>query len=113
MLKPGENGSEMVMPAAWFDNCFEMVHAAKRAFSEMVAEIEYPMGRWGAAATDECLKYSLTLLVMLNSISSSVSHLKLLKVSLLHDVNLLETSRNPAPNDVGGILKWIGHQGLN
>lgn len=102
MLKPAENGSEMVMPAAWFDNCFEMVHAAKRAFSELVEEIEYPMSQWGAAATDEYLNYSLSLLDFLNSITSSVSHLKLLKISLLHDVNLLENSRNPAPNDVGG-----------
>ncbi|KAI3448851.1 hypothetical protein Pfo_005516 [Paulownia fortunei] len=105
LLKPGK-GSEL-LSLAWFHNCFELIHVTNRAFAKLVVEIDYPMSQWGGQATEEYLSYSLNLLDMLNSITSSVSHLNQAKISIFHALSLIENS----PTSAAKYLKKI--QGRN
>jgi len=50
------------------------------------------MSRWEAASADEYLKYSLSLLELCNSVSSSLSNLGKARVSLAHGLSLVEKS---------------------
>lgn len=93
LLKPE---AEEVMSLAWFHNCFELIHTNNRAFAKMVAEIDYPMSKWGAKATEEYLSYTLNVLDILNSISSSVSHINSSKVSIMHALSMIKNSTCPA-----------------
>ncbi|KAH6765873.1 hypothetical protein C2S52_016856 [Perilla frutescens var. hirtella] len=102
LSQAGGNGSEM-KSFAWFNNCFEMMHVANNAFGKLVVEIDYPMSQWGAAATHDYLSYTLSLMDMLNSINSSVSHLNMLKISVLHGLSLVENSPNSAAKHLNKI----------
>lgn len=89
-----KSGEIETIHAEWFNNCFKAIHAANTAFAELVVEVEYPMSKWGAAAIDEHLGYTLSLMDMLNSITSCVSHLNMVKISMLHGLSLVENSPN-------------------
>jgi hypothetical protein len=68
------------------------MHLTNRAFAKLVVEIDFPMSRWGREATEEYLSYSLDLLDILNSISSSLSHLSRARISIFHALTLIKTS---------------------
>ncbi|KAM2815497.1 hypothetical protein COP1_039852 [Malus domestica] len=76
----------------WILQCFELLPVVQSAFAKLVVEVDFPMSRWEAASVDEYLKYSLSLLELCNSVSSSLSNLGKARVSLAHGLSLVEKS---------------------
>lgn len=54
------------------------------------------MSKWGEAAINEYLGYTLSMMDMLNSITYCVSHLNMAKISMLYGLGLVENSPNSA-----------------
>lgn len=63
-----------------------------KAFAKLLVEIDYPMSKWEATSIDAYLNYTLTLLDLLNSISSSLSNLSQAQLSLSHTLSLIKDS---------------------
>ncbi|KAL2536801.1 Protein BPS1 [Forsythia ovata] len=76
----------------WFHHCYDMLHMSNKSFAKLVVDIDYPMSKWGNAATEEYLNYSFNLLELLNSISSSLSHLSQAKLELSHALSHVPNS---------------------
>ncbi|GER45357.1 arginine/serine-rich 45 [Striga asiatica] len=66
---------------AGLEKCFDLINTANSAFAIMAAQIDHPMSKWGENLTERYLSYTLTLLGLLNSVSSSLSHLNRVKMS--------------------------------
>ncbi|OMP00819.1 hypothetical protein COLO4_12331 [Corchorus olitorius] len=81
-----------ILSFPWIQQCFELLPAINRAFAKLVVEIDYPISSWEVASVDEYLNYGLHLLELLNSVSSSVSHLAHARLSFAHALSLLENS---------------------
>ncbi|CAB4301263.1 unnamed protein product [Prunus armeniaca] len=77
---------------SWIQQCFDLLPIINHAFAKLVVAIDYPVSKWEAASVDEYLKYSLNLLELCNSISSSLSHLGKARLSLAHALSLVENS---------------------
>lgn len=84
-------GSE-ILSFPWIQQSFELISLINKAFAKLVVAIEYPASKWEAASVDAYLQYSLNLLELFNSISSSLSHLGQARLSLSHGVILEEKS---------------------
>ncbi|PON74317.1 Protein BPS [Parasponia andersonii] len=95
-------GSE-ILSFSWIQQCFELIPMINKAFAKLAVEIGYPASKWEAASVDEYLKYSLNLLELFNSISSSLSHLGQARLSLSHGVSLEEKSSGLALNKLRAI----------
>ncbi|XP_022735479.1 protein BPS1, chloroplastic-like [Durio zibethinus] len=84
-------GSE-ILSLSWIQQCFELLSLINRAFAKLVVDMDYPMSSWEVASVDEYLSYSLHLLELLNSVSSSLSHLAHARLSFAHALSLLGNS---------------------
>ncbi|XP_022759442.1 UPF0496 protein 4-like [Durio zibethinus] len=85
------SGSE-ILSFLWIQRCFELLPLINRAFAKLVVDIDYPMSSWEVASLDEYLNYDLHLLELLNSVSSSLSHLAHARLSFAHALGLLDNS---------------------
>nr|XP_027186605.1 uncharacterized protein LOC113784582 [Cicer arietinum] len=72
---------------SWFQRCFGLLPIINKAFAKLVMDIDYPMSQWKVDSIEGYLNYTMNLLELLNSISSSLSHL-CLRLSLAHGLNL-------------------------
>jgi len=59
-------------------------------------DIDYPISKWEVASGEEYLKYSLILLELFNSISSSLANHGQARLSLAHALSLVEDSPSSA-----------------
>ena len=91
LLLNSKPGSE-ILSLSWIQQCFELLPLINRAFAKLVVDIDYPMSSWDVASLDEYFNYGLHLLELLNSVSSSLSHLAHARLSFAHALNLLENS---------------------
>ncbi|KAH7570603.1 hypothetical protein ACOSP7_018881 [Xanthoceras sorbifolium] len=92
LLSNSKPGSEL-LSFAWIQLCFELLQVINKAFAKVVVDIDYPMSKWEASSSvEEYLNYSLCLMELLNSISSSMSHLRQARLSLSHALSLVENS---------------------
>ncbi|KAK3023822.1 hypothetical protein RJ639_044746 [Escallonia herrerae] len=80
------------MSLEWIKKCFALLPVINRAFAKMVVDIDYPMSIWEVGAAEEYLCYSLNLLELLNSVTSSISHLDQARLSISHALSLIETT---------------------
>lgn len=76
----------------WVHQCFEILPFVNNAFAKLVVAIDYPMSKWEVGSIEEYLNYSITLLQLLNTIISSLSHLGHARVSLSHALSRVESS---------------------
>ncbi|KEH17670.1 hypothetical protein MtrunA17_Chr4g0020231 [Medicago truncatula] len=81
-------GSE-ILSLFWIKKCLGILPLINKAFTKFTLEIDYPMSKWEVDSIEEYLNYSLCLLELFNSISSSLSHLEKAKLSLIHNLKLL------------------------
>lgn len=65
-----------------------MIRITDAAFADLVTEIDYPMNEWGRRAMEDYACFTLTVLDILNSINSSLSHFSHARVSILHSLSL-------------------------
>ncbi|KAK7312109.1 hypothetical protein VNO77_35707 [Canavalia gladiata] len=86
-----KGGSEMVS-LSWIEKCFGVLSISNKAFAKLCMDIDYPMSVWEGDCVEVYLSYSLCLLELFNSISSSLSHLVQARLSLSHGLTLLENS---------------------
>jgi len=63
-------------------------------FVKLLVDIDYPMSKWNVDSIEVYLKYTMSLLEVLNSISSSLYHLGHARVSLAHGLNLVEKKKS-------------------
>ncbi|KAK7258206.1 hypothetical protein RIF29_32729 [Crotalaria pallida] len=84
-LEPGFE----VLSLSWIDKCFRVLPFANKAFAKLVSDIDYPMSAWEVDSIEGYLNYTLCLLDLFNSISSSLSHLGQARLSLSHGLSLL------------------------
>ncbi|KAK1553460.1 hypothetical protein Q3G72_035557 [Acer saccharum] len=96
LLSNSKPGSSEFISFSWIQQCFELLPVINKAFAKMVMEIDYPMRKWEASSVEEYLNYSLSLMELLNSISSSISHLGHARLSLSHALSLVENSPSMA-----------------
>lgn len=81
-------GSE-ILSLFWIKKCLGILPLINKAFTKFTLEIDYPMSKWEVDSIEEYLNYSLCLLELFNSISSSLSHLEKAKLSLIHNLKLI------------------------
>ncbi|KAK2636966.1 hypothetical protein Ddye_031758 [Dipteronia dyeriana] len=96
LLSNSKPGSSEFISFSWIQQCFELLPVINKAFAKMVMEIDCPMRKWEASSVEEYLNYSLSLMELLNSISSSISHLGHARLSLSHALSLVENSPSMA-----------------
>jgi hypothetical protein len=89
-LKPESENLSM----SWFLRCFGLLPIIHKAFAKLVMDIDYPMSQWDVDSIEGYLNYTITLLELLNSISSSLSHLGHAKLSLAYGLTLLEKEKS-------------------
>ncbi|XP_014499981.1 protein BPS1, chloroplastic [Vigna radiata var. radiata] len=87
----------------WFERCLALLPLINKAFAKLVADMDYPMSKWGVGSTEGYLCYTLSLLELFNSISSCISHLGQARISLAHGLTLLENSPSLARKHLKGI----------
>ncbi|XVF73588.1 hypothetical protein PTKIN_Ptkin12aG0214200 [Pterospermum kingtungense] len=91
LLLDSKTGSD-ILSFSWIQQCFEVLPLINRAFAKLVVDIDHPMSSWEGATLDNYLHYGLHLLELLNSVSSSLSHLAHAWLSFAHALRLLENS---------------------
>lgn len=84
-------GSE-ILSLPWILQCFGLLPSIHRAFAKLVMDIDYPISKWEAASVEEYLNYSLSLMELFNSMSSSLAYLGHARLSLAHALSLVENS---------------------
>ncbi|XP_068344275.1 protein BPS1, chloroplastic-like [Pyrus communis] len=106
-LSSSKSAGSEIPSFPWIQQCYELVPIIQSAFAKLVVEVDFPMSRWEAASVDRYLKYSLSLLELCNSVSSSLSNLGKARVSLAHGLSLVE---NSSPSSALEHLKAIQFQ---
>ncbi|KAK2440225.1 hypothetical protein QL285_011660 [Trifolium repens] len=89
-LKPGSENISL----SWFLRCFGLLPIIHKAFAKLVMDIDYPMSQWNVDSIEGYLNYTKNLLELLNSMSSSLSHLGHAKLSLAYGLALLEKEKS-------------------
>jgi hypothetical protein len=89
-LKPESENLSM----SWFLRCFGLLPIIHKAFAKLVMDIDYPMSQWDVDSIEGYLNYTMNLLELLNSISSSLSHLGHARLSLTYGLTLLEKEKS-------------------
>ncbi|KAJ4711532.1 Protein BPS1 chloroplastic [Melia azedarach] len=95
-LTPNSKPGSEFPSFSWIQRCFGILPVINKAFAKLVVDIDFPISKWEAASAEEYLNYSLSLLELLNSISSSISHLGQARLALSHALGLVENSRSLA-----------------
>ena len=75
---------------------FKLLQGINRAFSIFLKDLDYPIGKWKGKLAEDYLSYSLNLLDVLNSISSSISHVGISRLTLTHAISLIPNSLDSA-----------------
>ncbi|XP_057750184.1 protein BPS1, chloroplastic-like [Arachis stenosperma] len=99
VLKPGGGPSSseiLFLSLTWIEKCFGILPFTNKAFANLVVDIDYPLSTWEVGSIEGYLSYSLCLLEIFNSISSSLSHLAQSRLSLAHGLSVLEDSSLPS-----------------
>lgn len=100
-LKPGSE----ILSLSWIEKCLELLSITNKALANLAVDIDYPMSVWEVDSIEGYLSYSLCLLDLFNSISSSFSRLEQARLSLSHGLALLE--KNSPSSATGHHLKAI------
>ncbi|ESW21038.1 hypothetical protein PHAVU_005G036000 [Phaseolus vulgaris] len=87
----------------WFQRCLGLLPLINEAFAKLVADMDYPMSKWEVGSTEGYLSYTLSLLELLNSVSSCLSHLGQARISLAHGLTLVQDSPSLARKHLKGI----------
>lgn len=88
--------SSEILSFRWIKRCIALLRVQHRAFAKLIVEIDYPLRKQDASSGDDFLKYTLKLLELLNSISSSLSHLGQVRLELSHALSLVDSSPSSA-----------------
>lgn len=108
-LKPGSE----ILSLFWIQKFLGILPLINKAFEKLTLEIDYPMSKWEVDSIEEYLSYSLCLLELFNSISSSLSHLEKAKLSLIHALKVFENENSPSFTTSHHNLKAIQPSCLN
>ncbi|KAG4169741.1 hypothetical protein ERO13_A12G100450v2 [Gossypium hirsutum] len=87
-LKPGSEISSFL----WIQQCYELLSLINTTLAKLVVDIGYPVNRWEVISLHQYLNYSFHLLELLNSVSSSLSHLTHARLSFALALTLLQNS---------------------
>ncbi|KAK6928799.1 hypothetical protein RJ641_005004 [Dillenia turbinata] len=103
ILASNSNQGIEILSFPWILQCVEIFPIMNNAFSKLLVEINYPLSTWKGNCTEEYLNYSLSMLDMFNSISSSLSRLGHARILLSHAVSLIPNSPSLADKKIEGI----------
>ncbi|MED6145662.1 hypothetical protein PIB30_027379 [Stylosanthes scabra] len=96
LLKPGSSSEILFFSLTWIEQCFGILPFTNKAFANLVVDIDCPLSKWEVGSIEGYLSYSLCLLEIFNSVSSSLSHLSQSRLSLSHGLSLLQDSSHPS-----------------
>lgn len=82
-----------ILSLSWIQRCFGLFPIINNVFAKLLVDIDYPMSRWEVDSIEGYLNYTKSLLDVLNSISSSLSHLGHARLSLAHGLTLVENKK--------------------
>ncbi|KAF7836100.1 UPF0496 protein 4-like [Senna tora] len=85
-----------ILSLSWIQNSLGLFPVAHEAFAKLIVEIDYPASKWESESVEAFLGYSMILLDLFNSVSSSLSQLAQARMSLSHGLSLLESSPSSA-----------------
>lgn len=88
------NPESEILSLSWFQRCFCLLPIINKAFAKLVLDIEYPTSKWNIDSIEVYLNYTMSLLEVLNSISSCLSHLGHARLSLAHGLTLVENKKS-------------------
>ena len=83
-----------ILALSWFQRCFGLLPIINKVFAKLVMDIDYPMSKWNVDSIEVYLNYTMSLLEVLNSISSCLSHLGHARLSLAHGLTLVENNKS-------------------
>lgn len=83
-----------ILSLSWFQGCFGLLSIINKVFAKLVVDINYPMSKWNVDSIEVYLNYTMSLLEVLNSISSCLSHLGHTRLSLAHGMTLVEKKKS-------------------
>ncbi|KAL2897577.1 Protein BPS1 chloroplastic [Bienertia sinuspersici] len=95
LLADQKHGSNS-LSLSWFIPCFKFLQGMNRAFAKLVKDLNYPISKWKGNFAEEYLSYTLNMLDALNSISSSISHVGISRLTLTHAISLISNSPSSA-----------------
>ncbi|KAJ1400259.1 hypothetical protein SESBI_29643 [Sesbania bispinosa] len=81
-----------ILSLSWIEKFLGLLSITNKALAKLAVDIDYPMSTWEVDSIEGYLNYTLCLLQLFNSISSSLSHLEQSRLSLSHGLTLLENS---------------------
>uniref|UniRef100_A0A3Q7GVW5 Uncharacterized protein n=1 Tax=Solanum lycopersicum TaxID=4081 RepID=A0A3Q7GVW5_SOLLC len=95
ILEPETELEFQFLSLVWIQKCVGVIPSINRAFAKLVVVIEHPMNKWGKSQIKEYLDYSLSLLELLNSETSGVSHLSHAKLCISHGLSFIGKNSDP------------------
>ncbi|XP_050212074.1 uncharacterized protein LOC126662212 [Mercurialis annua] len=99
LLSNSKPGGFDILSLEWIQKCFQVLPSINKAFAKLVVEIEYDMSEWKEISMEAYLNYSLEILDLFNSISSSISYLEQSRVSFSHALSVVQASPNSSGID--------------
>ncbi|KAF7824608.1 protein BPS1, chloroplastic-like [Senna tora] len=76
--------------------CFALLPLTHKAFAELVVDIDHPVSRWSPDSVEEYLGYTLRLIELFNSVSSSLSRIGQSRLSLSYGLIKFKKSSSPS-----------------
>lgn len=83
-----------ILSLSWFQRFFGLLPIINKDFVKLLVDIDYPMSKWKVDCIEVYLNYTMRLLELLNSISSSLSHFGHARLSLTHGMNLVDKKKS-------------------
>ncbi|KAL5708146.1 hypothetical protein ACHQM5_018973 [Ranunculus cassubicifolius] len=102
--KPGS--LEEIYTFSWIQTSLHILPNIDRSFAKFIAEIDYPVTKWKTFHAEEYLKGNLSLLDHFNCISSSLNHMSLACMELLHALSLAKSSVPAMLKNLKEIQVW-------
>ncbi|KAK9169820.1 hypothetical protein Syun_001960 [Stephania yunnanensis] len=92
----------------WLHQCLHLLPEIEKAFTKLVSAIDHPMNTWEITSIEQCLNHSFIYLNLLNSITSSISHLQEARLATAHALSSRKRVKIPSSIIVEGENKWGG-----
>lgn len=93
-----EQSRSQNLSLSWIHKCLGLLPIAHKAFAKLVVDLDHPISQWSSDSIEAYLGYSLGLLDLFNSISSSLSRLGRCRLSLSYGLIKFRKSPSSAMN---------------
>ncbi|XP_074306308.1 protein BPS1, chloroplastic-like [Silene latifolia] len=89
---------------SWYIPSFKFIQGMNKAFAKLVKDLDYPVTKWQGKLGENYFSYTLNMLDVLNSISSSISNLGSSRLSISHAITLIASNPSSAIHHLKPII---------